>query len=738
MRQFRTAFIIMSALGFLFGQSWPSGAAGVAKSSSTWYWQNPLPHPYSVNAVACASAARCVAVAGDGTTLRTSDAGRHWTVGTVGAVLWMDAVSCPSPAVCYALGEASTSGASCCAAHLLKSSDGGVAWQEIPLSVPADASAITCPNATTCLVSVDKSDGEHLFRTTDSGRAWDDVFQGGGTVGTHAVPVSCPSSRVCYAGSDVLPQTAAGPYDWTHVVYRSEDAGKTWTQWWQSGQDSGAGIGQLACSPSGRCLVGLLPHVFAYAALLLVQKDGKGWTRIDHGAPHRLSSVTCLDGTACLVFGGKVMQSADGGKTWATRPLTLGLRGRVVCPASRTCYAAAFFTVVKTGDGFGHTSETPASSSIGTPPLGAMRCPTRDTCYAYGMAYSVTYLAVTTNGGRTWTTRPNLPLGYASLACPSSTVCYAAGTTPHAAQWLIYLTRDGARHWQPLTLPAQTVSLTGPSCPAVETCYVGAQMGAVTTSSGTNTICCGFALLVTRDGGATWSVRRAVDRVPGHSSGHPGCGGCGIDWGSLGSPSCPSSTTCFETVPTWTETGSGWVIGTVVVATRDGGNSWTVAGQCQPSIGQFASPSCGSLTCPTATSCYLLSSVPAGSASLPQTHALATSGTPSPSPTVPAPPPPSAHPQLQILATHDSGASWHSAVLGAPPDATGITCGAARVCHVLVQATGLTSAGDFATTDGGTTWQKQTIPADVSGLACPGAHTCYAVGGMDILATRPR
>jgi photosystem II stability/assembly factor-like uncharacterized protein len=115
-----------------------------------------------------------------------------------------------------------------------------------------------------------------------------------------------------------------------------------------------------------------------------------------------------------------------------------------------------------------------------------------------------------------------------------------------------------------------------------------------------------------------------------------------------------------------------------------------------------------------------------------------TAGTPAPSPTAPAAPPLSAAPELEVLATHDGGATWHSAVLGRPSDFTTITCATARACRILAGVNGPTSASIFATGDGGTTWHKQALPADISSLACPGADTCYAVGGMDILATHPR
>ena len=63
-----------------------------------------------------------------------------------------------------------------------------------------------------------------MFRTTDSGRTWTDVFPGG-----RIASVSCTSRRVCYAGTDRTPSTPSGS-DWNDTIYRSKDAGGTWTQ----------------------------------------------------------------------------------------------------------------------------------------------------------------------------------------------------------------------------------------------------------------------------------------------------------------------------------------------------------------------------------------------------------------------------------------------------------------------------------------------------------------------------
>jgi photosystem II stability/assembly factor-like uncharacterized protein len=712
----RLVLAVCVAAGVLSGQALPTRAASGA-SFSTWYWQNPLPRSYSVNAIACVSVSHCIAVGNGGATLRTGDGGLHWTAGSTRTAVSLYSLSCPTQAACYAAGNRFAGGFY--TYYLLNTVDGGATWHEIPFSAHEGATGITCLSVTTCLMTGSTSDGRPgVIRSTDSGRTWAGVFQSSRTVS-----VSCPSSRVCYAGTDVGGDSPTTPL--AHAVYRSEDAGTTWQLWSSHAEPDGTReFDALTCLPAGTCLAAVNKTTFYVGDLFLIGSSGKTWTRVARVQKHRFWWVACGGRTACYAYaiGVGLFRSTDGGKRWKAVSFHTSVSlGTVVCPASRTCYTPMGFTVIKSTDGFDHVTETPAVSPIGNAFLGSIQCPTRTTCYASGRG-GWKGLVATTNGGHTWAVRPNLPLGYATLTCPGRAVCYAEGTRSNSPPWLVYRTRDGARHWQQLTLPTQAVSLTAPSCPAAAICYVGAELPRTGAAQPVR-----FRLLVTHDGGATWSVKTAIDKVPGHSTA-PGCFGAGCYiGGDLGSPSCPSVTTCFETVPTWTgDNTHGWVVGAVVAATRDGGGSWTVVGHCPASVaGHGPQPFCGPLTCPTVTSCYLPLVVPAATNSPSATEAESSPSPPTPIPT----PPPSAAPEVQVQVTHNGGATWHSTVLGRGASIPAIACASATVCRAI------TSTAGFATANGGTTWKNQRIPGHVSAIACPGVDTCYVVGGMNILAT---
>lgn len=501
------------------------------------------------------------------------------------------------------------------------------------------------------------------------------------------------------------------------MVYRSADAGRTWTRFPQIQEDAlsctsdgscvVAGLPALACSPAGFCLAVFNRTTYlstcgcAYepdgADLFVSKNGGATWTQVDHVSQGAFGFAACTGTSTCYALAqpyyalaaeqAQVLRTTDGGKTWATVSLPIFMTGSfnsrsaMACPGARTCYVAAGFTLVRTMDGFHHVAETPASNAIGPRSLDAVQCPTRIMCYAGGAnpinrGGGAASLVATTNGGHTWTARPDLRPGM-RLACPSSTVCYGVGggggpTRPVT----LFRTNDGARHWQLLSGTATTGTQFGISCPAVETCYVGVG----THVGGTWHL----SVLVTRDGGTRWTLKPAFNSAANILL-------------TIGSLSCPSVTICFAVVfaPASTVSSSP----PVLMETRDGGQRWITVASLAHDLGTLQGTP-NPLSCPSVTTCYILS-------------------LPNQSPAT-------------IVTTHDGGSSWHRTGFGPHLLIKGIACATAATCRVITQA------GVWATANGGKTWQQQASPMGglgITGIACPGVDTCYAVGGMNILAT---
>lgn len=226
-------------------------------------------------------------------------------------------------------------------------------------------------------------------------------------------------------------------------------------------------------------------------------------------------------------------------------------------------------------------------------------------------------------------------------------------------------------------------------CPSVETCYALGSQPAPATEKPT--------LEKTTDGGATWSLQQM-----NFNSYDPSVG-------TVRPLACPDATTCYVlrgtqgTDPTKATPG--------LVATRDGGKSWT-------HITLPGEGTANMISCPTSSVCYVSVSI-ADSAGGPPTEVL--------------------------FATHDSGATWTQRSLTAsaspgPPDI--LVCPTSTTCYIgatLAQPGGgpVGSQALVVTHDAGATWTSWQIgmQAGFTALACVYPYTCYATGNAALATT---
>lgn len=199
---------------------------------------------------------------------------------------------------------------------------------------------------------------------------------------------------------------------------------------------------------------------------------------------------------------------------------------------------------VTTDGGATWTTQTPPP---GTPGLSGVACPSTRTCYAVGGVNHA--VEATTDGGATWTSQPLQATNtdqLTAVSCPAIGACYVVGNAFTGNYGgLVFATSDGGSSWVNKALPSNTFgALEAVACPSVSTCYVGGAGG-------------GPGLVAaTTDGGATWTVTNEF--------GHPAARGV----------ACASSTTCYAT----TQGGpGGWYTGEVL-ATTNGGAQWVTQG----------------------------------------------------------------------------------------------------------------------------------------------------------------
>jgi photosystem II stability/assembly factor-like uncharacterized protein len=210
---------------------------------------------------------------------------------------------------------------------------------------------------------------------------------------------------------------------------------------------------------------------------------GMLWTEV--AIPHVVSmlNVVACAGTLCLAGGdGSVLlRSTDDGLTWddVGLPFSITAVTALTCPSPTTCYAEGREVGLAPSGAIVATSNAGASwtGEYQIPTyLQSLWCSTSTSCYAsYGSSY------LTTTDGSTWGLVA-LPDSFPTLGvCPSATTCI--GSSPSEG---IVTSRDGGATW---STTDGAVVLTSLSCGSATTC-VG--------TDGTN-------LVITTDGGATWS-----------------------------------------------------------------------------------------------------------------------------------------------------------------------------------------------------------------------------------------
>jgi photosystem II stability/assembly factor-like uncharacterized protein len=187
-----------------------------------------------------------------------------------------------------------------------------------------------------------------VFKSTDYGRTWQPIFDDQPTASVGAIAVSISNPNMVYVGSGEglhRPDLSVGD-----GVYKSTDAGKTWTH---LGLRNGQQIAQLAVNPKNpaRLLVAVAGHPYGphaergvYRSLdggktfekVLYRNENVGASdvQIDPADPNIVYAALWESREAPWengVFngdGGGIFKSTDAGKTW--NQLTKGLPPRIV------------------------------------------------------------------------------------------------------------------------------------------------------------------------------------------------------------------------------------------------------------------------------------------------------------------------------------------------------------------------------------------------------------------------
>ena len=239
----------------------PAAAAGPAGS-----WQveqTYTPTQAGLEAISCATANDCIAVA-SGDVVVTTNGGTNWTtVDALAGFGQINAISCASTTTCTVVGYGTPTNLPVVAA----TTNGGVTWtnQKLPPGL-AQLTGVSCPSPTTCSAvgawsgPADPAPGETaaVVTTTNGGATW--TAESLPAEGEEALAISCPSTTTCVA-------VGAGPYSGScspfpncpvslSFVMSTTNGGTTWSGETGSspGLDEGDSFQSVSCPSTSECM----------------------------------------------------------------------------------------------------------------------------------------------------------------------------------------------------------------------------------------------------------------------------------------------------------------------------------------------------------------------------------------------------------------------------------------------------------------------------------------------------
>ena len=659
----------------------PYGAAPTPHATASWGISKSYPPvPAQVLAVACPSSTVCYAVGrnnnGTGAILSLSSTSvTTWVADTIpSGTNQINAIACPSSTVCYAVGQNNNGTATILSLSSTGTSPPSWVADTLP-SGTSEISALACPSTSVCYAGGYDVNSEGIILSLSSTISSPPSWQSDTGIPSAADIVNvitCPSTSVCYAGGY---GTSSNGTNTVSIFSLSSTGTSSSPPSWQS--DTG------------------IPSTTS-----------------------QLDAIACLSATACYAGGYDV--SSDGiilslsspissPPSWESDTVPSGTSSvdAIACPpSSAVCYAAAG-TILSLSPSVSpslasRSSISPSWQSDTGIPLGtsvdAIACPSTSVCYAGGLNNngSATILSLSSTGTSSsppsWST-DTLPPGtkdVGAIACPSSTVCYAASQNSDGSGTILSLSGGS---WEVDTGIPSGISVNAIACPSVTVCYAGAFNTILSLSStsssppswqsdtgipvGTSVsaIACPSSTVCYAAGGSTIlslssATKWVADTLPSGTS--------------VNAIACPSSTVCFAA-----GYDSSSNAGTILsLSSASSPPSWTADGLPAGTGSIFH------IACPSSTVCYA-----AGGSTI-------------------------------LSLSNSSTTQWVADTLPSGTSVNAFACPSSTVCY----AAGGNTILSLSST---TTWAADSVPSgsnSIFAIACSSTTVCYAAGGSTILS----
>ncbi len=364
-------------------------------------------------------------------------------------------VSCPAPLRCVAFGASFIFQPPKEFATVALTTDGGQRWHDVGFPVAQLFKATHLPNAGGYIVVAN---------------------------------VSCPTLQRCL----VARADDAFPLQATELpIARSSDGGKSWhilpAPLGPSGNNLGAGVGQLACMTSSRCVLA------DGRAALLTGNAGTSWQlltliRPPPTADKVFSGANCSDALHCAAYyswessaqiGSSLsfrntyktvlLTTANGGRTWRRGPVPSGFGwvNALWCGTSGHCALSA--ATDPTGPGHPGANKLATSPDYGrhwaeslqtnTFSLRDITCLSAFECRALGSVANRSGLLVSRDGGMSWLV--SLPGHFLTFSCAGLRFCAISGIGGDSAETqraFLETTTNGGASWHRSSFPISPVS----------------------------------------------------------------------------------------------------------------------------------------------------------------------------------------------------------------------------------------------------------------------------------------
>ena len=253
--------------------------------------------------------------------IKSTDGGQHWN--TVGVIPAKSAtLFCQTATLCLALAPDGEGRA------FWRSVDAGVTWLQVATTTMRP-SKIICTHAAICIASGEparlwpSNPPPMIMRSSDLGASWSEVPAEAASF-SEARDIACSNSVTCIIAGQGLPLSLDGGLTWSQGQL---------TTWF-------AQFNAIVCPDGNTCIAGGENSSTGAAVMMLSRDGGRQWDEIETSIASVPSMFVCASALTCFVLDvdGGLYRTSDGGVGWEVISAETDI-DNIICPQYNTCLA---------------------------------------------------------------------------------------------------------------------------------------------------------------------------------------------------------------------------------------------------------------------------------------------------------------------------------------------------------------------------------------------------------------